>query len=87
MGNATNKSLAPGKAETGHTSTTKWIRLLSMVASIAAHFLSICASERGAPESSKQRFPVQTPHIGQVTENICLRGTSLFLMVTECNYT
>ncbi len=57
------------------------------MASTAANFLSTWASERGAPECSTQRFPVGTPHVGQVTEDICLRVSSRFFMVTECDYT
>ena len=69
-----------------HSSTTRWIRLLSMT-SIASNFLSTWASVRGAPEVSTQRLPTATPQIGQVMEDTCLGLSSLFFMVIECDYT
>ena len=36
---------------------------------------------------SRQRFPAVTPQVGQVTENSCFEVSSLFFILTECDYT
>jgi hypothetical protein len=43
--------------------------------------------ERGAPESSTQRFPAATPHVGQGTEDNCLGVSSFFFILAECSKT
>jgi len=54
-------------------------------ASVAENFRSTCASERGAPECSTQRFPAGTPHVGQGTEDNCVGVSSFFFIGTECD--
>ncbi len=54
--------------------------LLVSIASAAESFRSTCGPERGAPECSKQRSPVATPHVGHGTENNCFAVRSLFLI-------
>jgi hypothetical protein len=62
----------------------RWYLFASM-ASAAESFRSICNSERGAPECSKQRFPAATPQVGQGTEDNWVGVRSFILMGTECD--
>jgi hypothetical protein len=57
------------------------------MASEAANVRSMCGFERGAPESSTQRFPAATPHVGQGTEDNCLGVSSFFFILAECTKT
>jgi hypothetical protein len=57
------------------------------MASAAVNFRSACGFERGAPESSTQRFPAATPHVGQGTEDNCLGVSSFFFILAECTKT
>src|ERR1700674_1432667 len=57
------------------------------MAAMAANFRSTCDSERGAPECSTQHFPAAEPHVGQATDNTCWGVSSLFFILTECDYT
>jgi hypothetical protein len=52
------------------------------MASEAANVRSTCGFERRAPESSTQRFPAATPHVGQGTEDNCLGVSSFFFIRT-----
>ena len=56
-------------------------------ASAAENFRSTCASERGAPECSKQHSPGATPHVGQRTASNCFAVRSLFLICIQCDKT
>jgi len=47
----------------------------------------MCGSVRGVPESSIQRFPAGTPHVGQGTEDDCLSVSSFFFIRTEYDNT
>src|SRR6267143_962308 len=53
-------------------------------ASVAQNFRSTCASERGAPECSTQRFPAGTPHVGQGTEDNCVGVRSFMRICVAC---
>ena len=57
------------------------------IASAAENFRSVCASERGAPECSKQRSPGATPQVGQRTASNCFAVRSLFLICIQCDKT
>ena len=57
--------------------------LFVSIASAAESFRSTCGFERGAPESSTQRFPEATPHVGQGTEDNCLGVSSLIFIRKE----
>jgi hypothetical protein len=57
------------------------------IASAAENFRSGCASERGAPECSKQRSPGATPHVGHRTASNCFAVRSLFLICLQCDKT
>jgi hypothetical protein len=46
-----------------------------------ANFRSTCGCERGAPECSSQRVPVEAPHVGQGTEDVCSYVSSLFFIL------
>jgi hypothetical protein len=57
------------------------------IASAAENFRSTCASERGAPECSKQHSPGATPHVGQRTASNCFAERLLFLICIQCDKT
>jgi hypothetical protein len=57
------------------------------MASRAANFRSTCDSDRALPECSTQAFPAGTPQVGQRTEDICFAVSSLFFILSECDYT
>jgi hypothetical protein len=55
----------------------RWLPLCTPFASI---FRSTCGAEREAPECTTQRLPAATPHVGQGTDNNCLRVMSEILI-------
>src|ERR1700675_2344911 len=55
------------------------LNLSFSTASLAAILRFPCGSLRGIPESSTQRFPAATPHVGQGTEEICLAVRGFFI--------
>jgi hypothetical protein len=57
------------------------------MAAIAANFRSTCDSEPGASECSTQHFAAAGPQVGQATDNTCFGVSSLFFILTECDYT
>jgi hypothetical protein len=44
-------------------------------------------SERGAPECSSQRSPLEAPHVGQRTADSCLGVSSFLFIEPECENT
>jgi len=57
--------------------------LFASIASAAENFRSVCDSERGAPECSRQHSPGATPHVGQRTASNCFTVRSLFLICIQ----
>lgn len=63
----------------------RWRVFSLSITSTAANFRFTCGAERGAPESSTQRFPTEAPQVGQRTADDCLGVSSFFFMGTGCD--
>jgi hypothetical protein len=69
----------------GAPRTAAPLTLAFSTVSAAESFRSTWGAERGTPDMSRQRFPTGAPHVGQGTEDNCLRVSSLIFIRTGCD--